>query len=189
MIQKELDKRRPGHGKLNSPRKETDQYRAYKDIFRPGHATYSFFLKYGDAQNWCGAGRASGRETVGRVAGGAVAKFILQREKIEILAYTKECMGIRAKDMTWNTIRKNYGRNEINCPDMEAAKRMEKKVLEIKKEGDTAGGIIRDSSLRSELHLFRRECHRGLGGQIQTALATKSLIHPTRHMPFLSRLL
>ncbi len=176
VIQRELDKRKPGHGKLNSPRKETDQceifagvgqdgvttgaplgiiiynvdtqmvhinqYRTYKDIFRPGHATYSFFLKYGDAQDWCGAGRASGRETVGRVAGGAVAKFILQREKIEILAYTKECMGIRAKEMTWDTIRKNYGKNEINCPDMEAAKRMEKKVLEIKKEGDTAGGII-----------------------------------------------
>lgn len=176
VIQKELDKRRPGHGKLNSPRKETDQceifagvgqdgvttgaplgiiiynvdtqkvhidqYRAYKDIFRPGHATYSFFLKYGNAQDWCGAGRASGRETVGRVAAGAVAKFILQREKIEILAYTKECMGIRAKEMTWDTIRQNYGKNEINCPDMEAAKRMEKKVLEIKEEGDTAGGII-----------------------------------------------
>ncbi len=175
-IQKELDKRKPGHGKLNSPRKETDrcdifagigqdgvttgapvgiiiynvdtqkvhidQYRAYRDIFRPGHATYSFFLKYGEAQDWCGAGRSSGRETVGRVAGGAVAKFILQREKIEVLAYTKECMGIRAKDMTWEAIKKNYRKNEINCPDIEAAVRMEKKVLEIKDEGDTAGGII-----------------------------------------------
>jgi len=110
VIQKELDKRKPGVGKLNSPRKETDQcsifagvgqdgittgaplgiiiynvdtqkvhidqYKAYKDIFRPGHATYSFYLKYGDAQDWCGAGRASGRETVARVAGGAVAKYI-----------------------------------------------------------------------------------------------------------------
>jgi len=176
VIQGELDKRKPGHGKLNSPRKETDrcdifagigqdgvttgapvgiiiynvdtqkvhidQYRAYRDIFRPGHATYSFFLKYGEAQDWCGAGRASGRETVGRVAGGAVAKFILEREKIEIRAYTKECMGIRAKDMAWEEIRKNYRKNEINCPDIEAAERMEKRVLEIKDEGDTAGGII-----------------------------------------------
>jgi len=176
VIQKELDKRKPGRGKLNSPRKETDQceifagigqdgvttgapvgiiiynvdtqkihveqYRAYRDIFRPGHATYSFFLKYGEAQDWCGAGRSSGRETVGRVAGGAVARFILGREKIEILGYTKECMGIKAKDMTWEEIRKNYRKNEINCPDLEAAKRMEKRVLEIKDEGDTAGGII-----------------------------------------------
>lgn len=176
VIQKELDKRRPGQGKLDSPRKETDQceifagigqdgittgaplgiiiynvdtqkehinqYREYKDIFRPGHATYSFFLKYGEAQDWCGAGRASGRETVARVAGGAVAKFILAREGIEILAYTKECMGIKAKDMSFEEIKKNYRKNEINCPDIESAKKMEKKVLEIKEDGDTAGGII-----------------------------------------------
>jgi len=176
VIQKELDKRKPGVGKLNSPRKETDQcaifagigqdgvttgaplgiiiynvdtqpvhvqqYRAYKDIFRPGHATYPFFLKYGDAQDWCGAGRASGRETVARVAGGAVAKFILAGEGIEILAYTKECMGIKAKDMPFEVVKKNYRKNEINCPDLEAAKKMEKEILKIKNEGDTAGGII-----------------------------------------------
>ena len=175
-IQKELDKRKPGIGKLNSPRLETDQceifagigqegvttgaplgiiiynvdtqpvhiqqYKDYKDIFRPGHATYSFFLKYGESQDWCGAGRSSGRETVARVAGGAVAKFILEREGIEILGYTKECGGIRAKDMSFEEIKKNYRKNEINCPDLEAAKKMEKKVLEIKEEGDTAGGII-----------------------------------------------
>jgi len=176
VIQEELDKRRPGVGKINSPRKETDQceifagigqdgvttgaplgiiiynvdtqkvhidqYREYKDIFRPGHATYPFFLKYGEAQDWCGAGRASGRETVARVAGGAVAKFILKREGIEVLAYTKECMGIRARDMDWEEIKKNYRKNEINCPDLKAAEKMEKRVLEIKEEGDTAGGII-----------------------------------------------
>ncbi len=176
VIQKELDKRKPGIGKLSSPRQEKDQceifaglgqdgvttgaplgiiiynvdtqkahidqYRQYKDIFRPGHAAYSFFLKYGEAQDWCGAGRASGRETVGRVAGGAVAKFILAREGIEILAYTKECMGIKAKEMSFQEIKKNYRKNEINCPDIETAKKMEKKVLEIKDEGDTAGGVI-----------------------------------------------
>jgi len=175
-IQKELDKRRPGKGKLNSPRKETDQceifagigqdgvttgaplgiiiynidtqkvhidqYRSYKDIFRPGHATYPFFLKYGQYQDWCGAGRSSGRETVARVAGGAVAKFILEREGIEIFAYTKECMGIKSREMSFNEIKKNYRKNEINCPDLEAAKKMEKKVLEIKGQGDTAGGVI-----------------------------------------------
>ncbi len=176
IIQKELDKRRPGVGKLNSPRKETDQceifagigqdgvttgaplgiivynvdtkkihidqYREYKDLFRPGHATYPFYLKYGEYQDWCGAGRASGRETVARVAGGAVAKFILAREGIEIIAYTRECMGIKAKEMTYEEIKKNYRKNEINCPDLEAVKEMEKKVLEIKEQGDTAGGII-----------------------------------------------
>jgi len=175
-IQKELDKRKPGVGKLNSPRKETDQceifagfgqdgvttgtplgimiynvdtqkihidqYREYKDLFRPGHATFPFFLKYGESQDWCGAGRASGRETVTRVAAGAVAKYILKNEGIEIIAYTKQCMDIKAKDLAFKEAKKNYRKNEINCPDLKAAKKMEKRVLEIKKEGDTAGGII-----------------------------------------------
>jgi chorismate synthase len=176
MIQEELDKRRPGVGKLNSPRKETDQvhifagigqdgvttgatvgmivynvdtqkvhidqYYDYKDLVRPGHAEYTFFLKYGDAADWCGAGRASGRETVGRVAGGALAKLILARENIEVLAYTKECMGIRARDMDFEEIKTNYRKNEINCPDLDAAEKMKERVLEIRKEGDTAGGIV-----------------------------------------------
>ncbi|KON28504.1 chorismate synthase [miscellaneous Crenarchaeota group archaeon SMTZ-80] len=176
MIQKEMDKRRPGTGELNSPRKETDQvhifagigpdkvttgvpigmivynmdtqkihidqYHDYKDLIRPGHAEYSFFLKYGECADWCGAGRASGRETVGRVAAGAVAKILLARENIEVIAYTKECMGIKAKEMGFEEIKKNYRKNEINCPDPEAANRMIDNVLEVKKEGDTAGGII-----------------------------------------------
>ncbi|MFH0868169.1 MAG: chorismate synthase [Candidatus Woesearchaeota archaeon] len=175
-IQKEMDKRRPGQGKLDSPRKETDQchifagigqdsvttgapigiivynidtqqvhinqYHDYKDLIRPGHAEYTYFVKYGENADWCGAGRASGRETVGRVAGGAVAKFILAKEGIELMAYTKECMGIKAKEMSFDEARKNYRANEINCPDLEAAEKMIKKVTEIKNEGDTAGGII-----------------------------------------------
>ncbi len=175
-IQAELDKRKPGVGKLNSPRKELDQceifaglgqdgvttgtplgimiynvdtqevhidqYRDYKDVFRPGHATFPFYLKYGEAQDWCGAGRASGRETLGRVAGGAVAKMILAREGINIIAYTKQCMDIIARDMTYEQALKNYRKNEINCPDLEAAEKMEERVLEIKEEGDTAGGIL-----------------------------------------------
>ncbi len=176
MIQEEMDKRKPGQGKLDSPRMETDlvhifagigqdevttgapvgmiiynvdtqkihvdQYREYKDLFRPGHAAYPFFLKYGEFQDWCGAGRSSGRETVGRVAGGALAKLILAREGIEIIAYTKECMGIKAREMSFEEAKKNYRRNEINCPDLDAGNKMEQKVLEIKEEGDTAGGIV-----------------------------------------------
>lgn len=176
LIQKEMDKRRPGVGKLNSPRQEPDrchvfagmgqdgvttgapvgiiiynadtqkihidQYREYKDLCRPGHATYGFYKKYGEAQDWCGAGRSSGRETVGRVAGGAVAKHILAQEGIEVIAYTVQCMDIKAKEMTFEEAKKNYRKNEINCPDLEAAKKMEKRVLEIKDEGETAGGVI-----------------------------------------------
>jgi len=176
MVQKEMDKRRPGQGKLDSPRKETDQvhifagmgqdgvttgapvgmivynvdtqkvhidqYRDYKDLIRPGHAEYTFFLKYGEYADWCGAGRASGRETVGRVAGGALAKILLAREKIEVLAYTKECGGIKARDMSYDEAKKNYRKNEINCPDSEAAKKMTDAVLKVKEEGDTIGGTI-----------------------------------------------
>jgi chorismate synthase len=176
LVQEEMDKRRPGVGKLNSPRLETDQchifagmaqdgvttgapvgiiiynvdtqdihieqYKQYKDLCRPGHATYGFFKKYGESQDWCGAGRSSGRETVGRVAGGAVAKHILEQEGIEIISYTTECMGIKAREMSYEEAKANLRKNEINCPDLEAAEKMEKRVLEIKDEGDTAGGII-----------------------------------------------
>ncbi len=176
LIQEELDKRRPGVGKLNSPRKETDQcrifaglgqddvttgapigiiiynvdtqdihvdqYRQYKDLCRPGHATFSFYTKYGVHQDWCGAGRASGRETVARVAGGAVAKHILAKEGIDLISYTIQCMDIKAKKMTFEEAKINYRKNEINCPDLEAAEKMEKRVLKIKDEGETAGGIL-----------------------------------------------
>ena len=176
MIQKEMDKRRPGQGKLDSPRKETDQvhifagmgqdgvttgapvgmivynvdtqkihidqYRDYKDLIRPGHVEYTYFLKYGEAADWCGAGRASGRETVGRVAGGALAKIILAQHGIDVLAYTVECAGVRAKEMSFEEVKKNYRKNEINCPDAEAAEEMTKRVLDVKDEGDTMGGII-----------------------------------------------
>ena len=135
LIQEELDRRRPGVGKLNSPRMETDQcnifaglgqdnvttgapvgiivynvdtqdihveqYWQYKDLCRPGHATYSFYTKYGEHQDWCGAGRASGRETVARVAGGAVAKHILAKEGIELISYTIQCMDIKSREMTY----------------------------------------------------------------------------------------
>jgi chorismate synthase len=120
-----------------------DQYYDYKDLIRPGHAEYTFLLKYGEAADWCGAGRASGRETVGRVAAGALAKLILAREKVEVIAYTVECMGIKAREMNFDEAKKNYRKNEINCPDPEAADEMTKKVMEIKEEGDTAGGIIK----------------------------------------------
>lgn len=118
------------------------QYREVKDIIRPGHAEYTFFVKYGEYADWCGAGRASGRETVGRVAGGAVAKFILEQEGIEVLAYTKESHGITARDMTFEEIKANYRKNEINCPDLEAGKAMIADVIKVRDAGDTAGGAI-----------------------------------------------
>ncbi|MCX6354349.1 MAG: chorismate synthase [Candidatus Aureabacteria bacterium] len=119
-----------------------EQYRKAKHLFRPGHAEYTYFVKYGAHYDWCGAGRASGRETVGRVAGGAVAKQILLRDNIEVLAYVQESCGIRARRMGFEEVKKNYRKNPLNCPDLEAAEKMIAKILEIKAAGDTCGGVV-----------------------------------------------
>ena len=179
-IQDELDKRRPGRSKIDSPRKETDrvevvsglfegvttgapvgllirnvdtqdvhinQYRDVKELIRPGHAEVNFFHKYGEHGDWCGAGRASGRETVGRVAGGAVAKQILAREGIEILAHIIESHGIKGRSvaegtMTFEEMKANYRKNDLNCCDLEVAEKMIADLDEVREAGDTAGGAI-----------------------------------------------
>ncbi len=179
-IQYELDKRRPGQSKIDSPRLETDrvevvsglfegvttgapigllirnvdtqdihidQYRAVKDVIRPGHAELTFFYRYGEHGDWCGAGRASGRETVCRVAGGAVAKQMLAPYGIEILSHVIESHGIKGRSvfdgtMTFDEIKNNYRKNDLNCCDLEAAEKMIADLDEVRKAGDTAGGAI-----------------------------------------------
>ncbi|MDY6912981.1 MAG: chorismate synthase [Planctomycetota bacterium] len=179
-IQNELDKRRPGQSKIDSPRKETDrvevvsgwfegvttgapvgllirnvdtqdihidQYRQVKDVIRPGHAEVNFFYKYGEHGDWCGAGRASGRETVGRVAGGAVAKQILARHGIDVLSHVTESHGIKGRSlsdgtMTFKEMKDNYRKNDLNCCDLPAAEKMIADLLTVSEAGDTAGGVI-----------------------------------------------
>ncbi|MCL6519150.1 MAG: chorismate synthase [Armatimonadetes bacterium] len=119
------------------------QYRDVKNLIRPGHAEYTYFIKYGEYADWCGAGRASGRETCMRVAAGALAKKILATEGIKVVGYTKACMGIEAKNIPpFEKIEEEARKNIIVCPDQEAAEKMIAQVLEIKEEGETAGGII-----------------------------------------------
>jgi chorismate synthase len=118
------------------------QYREYKDMCRPGHAEYTFFKKYGEFSDWVGAGRASGRETASRVAGGAVAKKILERMGIDVIAFITESHGIKAKAITYEEAKANYRKNELNCPDTEVAPKMIEDILKIKAEGDTCGGIV-----------------------------------------------
>jgi len=176
MIQAELDKRKPGQTKLDSPRKEIDkvyifsgvmehdlttgapvglvipnvdiqdihieQYHDYKDIIRPGHAEYGFFKKYGQYADWTGAGRASGRETASRVAGGAVAKQILDRFGIDVIGYIIESHGIKAGPITYEMAKENYRKNDLNCPDLDKAQEMIDDILVVKDEGDTVGGVI-----------------------------------------------
>ncbi len=178
-IQKELERRRPGQGKGTSPRKEEDRveilsgvyegkttgtpialliwnkdvdsepYEELKDVFRPGHADFTYQAKYG-IRDHRGGGRASARETVGRVAAGAVAKKILEREKVDILAYTLELGGIRAEKMDYAEIENNA----LFCPDRDAAIRMAEKIEKTRLQGDTLGGIV---------EILVRGCPSGLG--------------------------
>lgn len=166
-IQKELDRRKPGQGTGSSPRKERDKvemlsgifdgkttgtpislliwnedadsrpYEELKEVFRPGHADFTYQAKYG-LRDYRGGGRASARETVGRVAAGAIAKRILSGEKISILAYTVELGGIRAERLDLGEVDRNYFR----CPDPQASLAMERKIEEAKRKGDTIGGIV-----------------------------------------------
>jgi chorismate synthase len=178
-IQKELKRRRPGQGKGTSPRKEEDRveilsgvyegkttgtpialliwnkdvdsepYEELKDVFRPGHADFTYQAKYG-IRDHRGGGRASARETVGRVAAGAVAKKVLKREKMDILAYTLELGGIRAEKMDYAEIENNA----LFCPDRDAAIKMEEKIQQTRLRGDTLGGIV---------EILVRGCPSGLG--------------------------
>ncbi|MHA1786161.1 MAG: chorismate synthase [Candidatus Helarchaeota archaeon] len=166
-IQVELDKRRPGNNIISSPRKEKDQvkilsgvfegkttgtpisliifnkdvdsskYENIKDIFRPSHADFTYFKKYG-IRDWRGGGRASGRETVARVAAGAVAKKILSKLGIQIISYTIQLGNVSVDQIDLNEI----DMNPFKCPDKRKAKEMETLVKQIKEEGDSIGGII-----------------------------------------------
>jgi len=132
---------------IDTQKVHIDQYRDVKNVIRPGHAEVNFFYKYGEHGDWCGAGRASGRETVGRVAGGAVAKQILAREGIEILSHVIESHGIKGRSlsegtMTFEELKANYRKNDLNCCDLEMAEKMIADLDEVREAGDTAGGMI-----------------------------------------------
>jgi chorismate synthase len=166
-IQRELDRRKPGQSRVASQRKEKDSvqilsgifegkttgtpicmivwnrgarpqdYEKIKDLFRPGQADYTYWRKFG-IRDYRGGGRASGRETIGRVAAGAIAKKILAKKKIKIIAYTIQVDGIRAKRFNEREIE----RNAMRCPDKSVAKKMEKAVLKAKALGNSLGGIV-----------------------------------------------
>jgi len=124
-----------------------NQYRDAKEVIRPGHAELPFFYKYGQYADWCGAGRASGRETCVRVAGGAVAKQILAREGIEVLSHIIESHSIQGRSvsdgtMAFEEMKANYRKNDLNCCDLEAAETMMADLMDVREAGDTAGGTI-----------------------------------------------
>lgn len=176
-VQRELDRRRPGQSFLTTPRKENDKVkilsgvfkgktlgtpvamlvsnlnvdsRPYEDIKnkpRPGHADLTYWLKFGHA-DYRGGGRSSARETVGRVAAGAIAKKLLSASGIEILGHTVEAAGIAVeRQLTPAEIRRNAERNPIRCADMAKAELMKKAILRAASEGDSTGGIVEVQAL------------------------------------------
>lgn len=168
-VQAELDRRRPGQSTLVSSRKEPDRvevlsglfegrtlgtpltllvrtadadpraYEPFKDVFRPSHADFTTEAKFGH-RDWRGGGRASARETVGRVAAGAVAKQLLAPARV--VAWVHRVGDIEAPD-TWDADPAAVEANPVRCPDPSTAARMEALIREVRAEGDTIGGVIR----------------------------------------------
>ena len=112
-------------------------YDNLRDIFRPGHGDISYLAKYG-IRDHRGGGRASARETAARVAAGAVARQVLDQAGIDVLAYTVALGGIRVEEKNLELINSN----RFFCPDAKAAEKMEERVQEVRKQGDTLGGIV-----------------------------------------------
>lgn len=166
-IQKQMDRRRPGQSSVTTPRKEYDvirivsgvfegkttgaplciqlnnhdmrpsAYDAIQNAYRPGHADFTYHSKYGHRDHR-GSGRASGRETAGRVAGGAVARKLLERRGVEIVAFTREIGGIACQTVDEAQIEKN----PVRAADPVAAEAMVRKIEALAAAGDSCGGIV-----------------------------------------------
>jgi len=166
-VQKQLDRRRPGQSDITTPRKEADEVRILSGVFegkttgtplamllhnsdarssdydkivkkfRPGHADYTYFKRYG-FRDWRGSGRASGRETAARVAAGAVARRWLSEQGVSILGFVKSAAGIDCEIFDMDYIEKN----PMRAPDYIAAQKMEARIRELIEIGDSAGGVI-----------------------------------------------
>src|ERR687887_197823 len=172
-IQCELDRRRPGQSRITTQRKEEDQceilsgvfegktlgtpiailvrnkdarpedYVDMAEKFRPSHADFTYEAKYG-IRNWQGGGRASARETIGRVAAGAIAKKILSAlyAEFEIIAYVAQIHEVVAKINRSVVKAKEIEKNVVRCPDGAAAKKMVSLIEQVRGEGDSMGGVI-----------------------------------------------
>jgi chorismate synthase len=166
-IQRELDRRRVGQSKVSSARQELDKvqilsgvfegrttgtpismlvvntdaksshYDNIKDLYRPGHADYSWDIKYG-FRDHRGGGRSSARETIGRVAGGAIAKLLLARAGVKIIAWTAQLGDLVAQVIDEDQIERNI----MRCPDAAVAEQMVARVDEARRSLDSLGGVV-----------------------------------------------
>ena len=171
-IQRDLDRRRPGQSEITSQRKESDtaeilsglfeghtlgapiliavrnedarakDYEQMRTKFRPSHADYTYQAKYG-IRSWIGGGRASARETIGRVAAGAIAKKVLASEYgVEIVGYVKQVWKLVA-DVDPDTVEAaDVEANIVRCPDQDMAVQMIERIKEARKDGDSLGGVV-----------------------------------------------
>lgn len=171
-IQVDLDRRRPGQSKITTPRKEADQCEILSGVFegktlgtpiailvrnkdarsqdynemavkyRPSHADATYEAKYG-IRNWQGGGRSSARETIGRVAAGAIAKKILaQFNGVEIVAYVKSIQDIEATVDTDTVTLEQVESNIVRCPDGECADKMIERIDQVLRQKDSIGGVV-----------------------------------------------
>ena len=171
LIQKDLDRRKPGQSKVTSPRKEDDKvqllsgifegkstgtpigflipnlnsksqdYSNIKDVFRPSHADYTYEEKYG-LRDYRGGGRSSARETACRVVAGSIAKQLLNNYGIKISAYVSSIGNIFADEKNMD-LNKDYDSNIVRCPDNDASEKMINLITELKSKGNTVGGQIK----------------------------------------------
>ncbi len=170
-IQNELNRRKPGQSSIATPRKEDDKveflsgvfegkstgtpiafviwnqnqhstdYDHLKEVYRPSHADFTYQQKYG-IRDHRGGGRSSARETAARVVAGAIAKLVLKTKGVEITAYTSQ-VGHIAMTQTVDTVDLTLTEsNIVRCPQQEVAEQMIEYIKELKKSGDSIGGII-----------------------------------------------
>ena len=168
-IQKDLDRRRPGTSKFVTQRNEPDQvkilsgvfegkttgtpiallienqdqrskdYSEIKDKFRPSHADYTYFKKYG-IRDYRGGGRSSARETAVRVAAGAIAKKVLKENNIEITGYISQIGSVKISQE--NIDYQKINQNDFFCPDTNKIEEFENYLTKIRKDGDSVGAVI-----------------------------------------------
>ena len=166
-IQRELDRRRPGRSRYVSERNEPDRveilsgvfegvttgaplammvrnedarpedYEDLRDVFRPGHADYGVFARYG-IRDHRGGGRLAGRETVARVAAGAVAKGILGNAGMSVRGFVRRVGSVEAETVDWDFL----ARSEVECPDPSAEEAMKNEIERAAADGDSVGGIV-----------------------------------------------
>jgi chorismate synthase len=130
---------------LTVENKDTDSssYEAIKDLPRPGHSDYPARVRYGGFNDYRGGGRFSGRVTVALIMAGALAKKLLSRYDVEVLAYTQSIGDVKTdKKFSAKEIRKNKFAAATRCPDLACAEKMEEAIVNARKAGDSLGGVV-----------------------------------------------